>query len=666
MKERYKKTNVVLGEGSYKTVSKAVDNEEGKEVAYNEVLIKKYEAEVHSHTSFSKEIALLKNIDHPNIIKILDYWFDEDNFVFITELMTGGTLLDYVQKNGALSDKLVQKWGRQVLAGIGHLHGLSPPIIHRDIKAENVFVNSAQGEVKIGDLGIAKERKYKRYTIIGTLNYMAREMFEGDGYSEAVDVYAFGMTLIQMATGRTPYAECAETTDVKRSVLQGCPPEALKHVRNRCLRHLIVSCITAAPNRLSAAACLRHHFFNGEAERECGGKCMAQSYCMIYPLGRERDMLLSMVAYGERSITFQVQLKETGTLENFRFIKFEYDLDTDTVEKICDELAREKVVQKEAIGHFQILLRNGIERAHSMKKARRIHQGMFEVGKDEMAGERRLVIGEEAKKVVVEDVDSRSVVEQKERETSTEEAVFGANTMEIMQEIEEEIKGAGGKQGDDEKIQEAAQIYQLYMTTTGSADSLVEKNSGSTVTLTKTKATSIARAYEITRERYQRDVAIEEFTLDACRITQRDLENGKYWGAAFIENDILTTGDLKLLTADDWEKLNLTLFACRTMQNMLYGQNSYPPRNRQLVYKKGTKEYAYSTPIDEFVGDVCKTYGKKEFMKGWLGAFTGQDLRTFGELKGLTESDWDRLGLSVLGFRIFFNVVFKKGFVGKE
>ena len=158
---RYKKLKIPLGEGSYKTVTKAIDEEEGKEVAYNEVKIRQYVLESGSNTCFSKEIALLKNIDHPYIIKIFDYWFTDVDFVFITELMTGGTLRDCIVKNGPLNCKLIRKWGKQILEGLKYLHNMNPPIIHRDIKNENIFVNSSQGEIKIGDLGIAKEKKHK-------------------------------------------------------------------------------------------------------------------------------------------------------------------------------------------------------------------------------------------------------------------------------------------------------------------------------------------------------------------------------------------------------------------------------------------------------------------------------------------------------------------------
>ncbi|ELA42224.1 WNK protein kinase [Vittaforma corneae ATCC 50505] len=176
---RYKKTKCILGEGSYKTVTKAIDEEEGKEVAYNEVKMKYCEDENQNVSSFSKEIALLKSVDHPNIIKIVDYWFSDDNFIFITEFMTGGSLKEYLQKHGPLSTKLIRKWGKQILEGLKYLHMLDPPIIHRDIKNDNIFVNTAIGEVKIGDLGLARERRHKRYTIVGTPHFMAREMFEG-------------------------------------------------------------------------------------------------------------------------------------------------------------------------------------------------------------------------------------------------------------------------------------------------------------------------------------------------------------------------------------------------------------------------------------------------------------------------------------------------------
>lgn len=81
--------------------------------------------------------------------------------------MTSGTLREYfgILKNPTL--KIIKRWSRQVLKGLAYLHGHNPPIIHRDIKSDNLFINGTHGEVKIGDMGTAKMKLGKKYTVIG-------------------------------------------------------------------------------------------------------------------------------------------------------------------------------------------------------------------------------------------------------------------------------------------------------------------------------------------------------------------------------------------------------------------------------------------------------------------------------------------------------------------
>ena len=662
MDERYKKTNIVLGEGSYKTVSKATDMEEGKEVAYNELKIKKYEQEHQAGSSFSKEIALLKNIHHPNIIQILDYWFKDDNFIFITELMTGGTMKDYISKMGAINDKLIKKWAKQILNGIHYLH--TQNIIHRDIKSENVFVNASAGEIKIGDLGISKEKSVKMYTMVGTLNFMSREMFEGEGYDESVDIYAFGMTLIHMATARTPYVECVDASAVKKNVLSGIPPDALNLVENRCLKHLIVSCLATPTNRFTAEECLSHHFFNDEKPHIC----LPDKCCLIQPLGSNKNISLSIYAYKNNTISFQIQVKEKGTEENYRFIKFDYDCQKDSVKKICDELQKENVIENDRIKVFAELLEKGIKKADQKLQAGEIGRGFFEIEENEDINEELVIKSKDSqikpKKpiVFVEDVDSKPVVLKKEtpKEPVKDEHKYATNTIEIMNEIENEMmeKAKAGKSDNfckerspsplrkqidaaEDNIDLAMVIYQQHMT----------RASSETLSSSDKLNFDISKAYEITKEKFEKNHPIEEFTMDACRITQRDPENAKQWAKTFIKENVLTTYDLKLLIPDDWEKIGLTIFACRTMQNMLYGHNG------QKTFKPKTLrfEFDYSCSIEEFVHLVCTEYNKIEFEKAWTNSFKSEDIQTFGELKALTLKDWWKLDLSVLGRRLLYD-----------
>lgn len=159
---------------------------------------------------------------HPNIIAFHDAWINKNEFVFVTELMTSGTLREYIRKLSLPNPKIVKRWSRQILKGLAYLHSHNPPIIHRDIKCDNIFINGAHNEIKIGDMGTAENMLVgnKKYTLIGTPEFMAPEMYEERGYSVKVDIYAFGMCLLEMVTGEYPYAECTNAAQVYKKVSQ--------------------------------------------------------------------------------------------------------------------------------------------------------------------------------------------------------------------------------------------------------------------------------------------------------------------------------------------------------------------------------------------------------------------------------------------------------------
>ena len=88
------------------------------------------------------------------MLRFYDYWEDGVNTIFITELMTSGTLKEYIRQAGGVPRiKVLQSWCKQILTGLKYLHGRK--IIHRDIKCDNIFIDGTTGEVKIGDLGLA-------------------------------------------------------------------------------------------------------------------------------------------------------------------------------------------------------------------------------------------------------------------------------------------------------------------------------------------------------------------------------------------------------------------------------------------------------------------------------------------------------------------------------
>lgn len=154
---RYRRYNEILGKGASKTVYKAFDEYEGIEVAWNQVRLCDSLQRPEDLERLYCEIHLLKTLNHENIMKFYTSWVDtaNRNINFVTEMFTSGTLRQYRLKHRRVNIRAVKHWCRQILKGLLYLHSHDPPVIHRDLKCDNIFVNGNQGEVKIGDLGLA-------------------------------------------------------------------------------------------------------------------------------------------------------------------------------------------------------------------------------------------------------------------------------------------------------------------------------------------------------------------------------------------------------------------------------------------------------------------------------------------------------------------------------
>ncbi|NXA29333.1 WNK4 kinase, partial [Ibidorhyncha struthersii] len=201
---------------------------------------------------FSEEVEMLKGLQHPNIVRFYDSWKSSIKgqicIVLVTELMTSGTLKTYLKRFKEMKLKVLQRWSRQILKGLHFLHTRSPPIIHRDLKCDNIFITGPTGSVKIGDLGLATlKRASFAKSVIGTPEFMAPEMYE-EKYDEAVDVYAFGMCMLAMATSEYPYSECQNAAQIYRKVTSGLKPSSFYKVKVPELKEIIKGCIRMDKN----------------------------------------------------------------------------------------------------------------------------------------------------------------------------------------------------------------------------------------------------------------------------------------------------------------------------------------------------------------------------------------------------------------------------------
>ncbi|OAY34986.1 probable serine/threonine-protein kinase WNK11 [Manihot esculenta] len=271
---RFGRYDDLLGAGAVKKVYRAFDQEEGIEVAWNQVRLRNFMEDPILINRLQSEVKLLRSLKNKYIIVCYSVWLDEDKgkLNFITEVCTSGNLRNYRKKHRHVSLKALKKWSKQVLEGLEYLHTHDPCIIHRDLNCSNIFVNGNIGQVKIGDLGFATMvgKSHAAHSVIGTPEYMAPELYEED-YTELADIYSFGMCLLEMVTTEIPYSECDSVVKIYKKVTSGVKPQALNKIANPEVKVFIEKCIAEPKARPSASELLKDPFFfelNNDDESE--------------------------------------------------------------------------------------------------------------------------------------------------------------------------------------------------------------------------------------------------------------------------------------------------------------------------------------------------------------------------------------------------------------
>ncbi len=194
-----------LGEGGMGTVYKASDDTLGREVALK-MLHGTLVSQSQFLERFKKEARVLAQLLHPNIAVIYNFIGQDDHHFMVMEYVEGSNLDSLVRKHKSLPTALVVPMFLQMLEGLHHAH--KKGIFHRDIKPSNLIL-TPDATVKLMDFGIAKIAGEQRMTqvnrVVGTIEYMAPELIEGKDPSIASDIYAAGVTMYEMLTGKLPF-----------------------------------------------------------------------------------------------------------------------------------------------------------------------------------------------------------------------------------------------------------------------------------------------------------------------------------------------------------------------------------------------------------------------------------------------------------------------------
>lgn len=251
-----------LGRGNFGLVKLAVNCDTGEQFAVKIVKKEALQNEADSSFDIKREIAIMKALDHRNIVALVDVLYSPKRVFLVMELVKGGELFESIVKNGRQSELVARKYFHQLIAAVHYCHHRG--IYHRDLKPENLLLGE-DGKLKITDFGFSAMRDYGSHllkTNCGSPHYCAPEVWNGnqDAYDgRKNDAWSCGIIMYVMLTGKQPFFD--EDDNVLLDKVNSGVVDYPDHVSDSA-KHLMQRLMQKDPKkRYSLSKVKRHPWF---------------------------------------------------------------------------------------------------------------------------------------------------------------------------------------------------------------------------------------------------------------------------------------------------------------------------------------------------------------------------------------------------------------------
>eukprot|EP00877_Chromochloris_zofingiensis_P013896 jgi/Chrzof1/8760/Cz03g23150.t1 len=215
----------------------------GQEVAVK--ILKELQDDASQYQEFLQEVSIMRKVRHKNVVQFIGACTRKPNLCIVFEYMSGGSVYDYIRREGPLKLSQILKVAVEVSRGMDYLH--QRKIIHRDLKAANLLLDENH-TVKIADFGVARiiECNGHMTAETGTYRWMAPEVIEHKPYDEKADVFSFGVVLWELLTSKIPYSDMTPLQAAVGVVQKGLRPAIASHCP-QALADIMTACWDAAP-----------------------------------------------------------------------------------------------------------------------------------------------------------------------------------------------------------------------------------------------------------------------------------------------------------------------------------------------------------------------------------------------------------------------------------